>query len=185
MDDFWKYIWKSFPLSAWSAALYLVLSYWASKKLPSTSYKRIAWLAAWADSICILGILVLIGDIFWLSLCWLRWSESYSQNAFSYILLPMARNISMIFVCTLLVSHNWLHEGYISFSRQVKNFISLNILYLVIYFSLAPGREWTHWLYALQNGYACWPYTWFISYPIGRAITSLIWIKMWGSPHVS
>lgn len=185
MDDFWKYIWKSFPISPWSVALYLVLSWWASRKIPSKLYGRIAWLASWADAICVLGVLVLVGDIFWLSLCWFRWNSSYALNSFSYIFLPIARNIAMIVVCILLMSRNWLYEGYISFSIEVISLIGLNIIYLLMYFYLAPGREWTHWLYALQNGYSCWPYTWFISYPIGRAITSMVYIKMWSTEHVS
>ena len=185
MDDFWRYIWNSFPISPWSAALYLVLSWWASKKLPSTSYKRIPRLASWVDSIAVLGMLVLVGDILWLSLCWFRWTPTYYANYFSYILLPLIRNVAMIITCILLMSKNWLHEGYIKFSRKVVYLIILNIAYLFTNFFLAPGKEWTHWLYALQNGYACWPYTWFISYTIGRAITSLIYIKMWSPENAS
>lgn len=185
MDEFWKYIWKSFPISPWSIALYLALSRWASRKLPSDAYRKISWLASWVDAICILGVIVLIGDIFWLSLCWFKWSESYSQTAFSYIFLPILRNIALLNVCILLVSQNWLRAGYIHLSRPVIRLIGLNIVYLLLHFSLSPGKEWTHWLYALQNDYKCWPYTWFISYPIGRAITSLIYIKLWSKQHVN
>jgi len=185
MDEYWNYIWESFPISPWSVALYLVLSFWASKKLPSKTYKQIPRLASWADTICVLGVIVLVGDILWLSLCWLRWNSYYSANYFSYILLPLIRNIAIIPICIMLMSRNWMREGYIKFSRQVQYLIGLNILFLLLNFYLAPGMEWTHWVYALQNGYACWPYTWFISYPIGRAITSLIYIKMWSPENAS
>ena len=185
MDPFWKYIWKSFPISPWSIALYLILSFWASKKLPKNAYRKISWLASWVDSLCVLGVVVLVGDILWLSLCWFKWAPSYSLNSFSNISLPIFRNVAMIAVCLLLVSQNWLNAGFINLSREVIRLMGLNIVYLLLWFSLAPGKEWTHWLYALQNDYACWPYTWFISYPVGRAITSLVYIKMWSPTHVS
>ena len=185
MDEFWKYIWISFPISPWSLVLYLFLSYWASKKLPSNAYYRISWLASWVDSICVLGIIVLIGDIIWLSLCWFRWNITYSMNSFSYIFLPIARNVAMLIVCFLLISQNWIRAGYIKLSREVFLLAGFNVLYLFLWFYLSPGKEWTHWLYAIQNNYACWPYTWFISYPVGRAITSLVYIKMWRAPHAS
>ena len=185
MDEFWKYIWKSFPISPWSVTLYLALSGWASRKLPSNAYQKISWLASWVDSICVLGIIVLIGDIFWLFLCWIKWNSSYAETAFSYIFLPIVRNISIMTICLLLVSQNWLRAGYINLGREVIQLVGLNIAYLFTWFYLSPGKEWTHWLYALQNDYSCWPYTWFLSYPIGRAITSLVYIKMWSTPHAS
>lgn len=185
MNAYWQNIWKSFPISIWSAALYLVLSYWASKKLPSKSYKRIKRLAAWVDAICIIGVVVLIGDMIWIMTSYFRWDNIYYEEPISYIFLPLARNISMIVVCMLLMSRNWLREGYINLNREVIFWAGLNILYIFLCFYLAPGKEWTHWQYALENGYACWPYVWFISYPIGRAITSLLWVKMWSTKHVS
>lgn len=185
MDEFWKYIWKSFPISPWSVALYAVWIWWAHKKLPSTSYKRIAWLGKLADTLCILGILALIGDTLWVSLCWFRWPESYSGIAFPYIFLPIVRNTSMIVVCTLLVSRNWLREGYIQINREVAKLIGINILYMVLRFYLAPGKEWTNWLYAIQNDFACWPYVWFLDYIVCRGLTTLVWLKMWSPKNAS
>lgn len=185
MDAFWKHIWNYFPIQPWSVVIYLLWSWWASKKLPSNSYRKIPWLASWTDTICIVGVVVLIGDIIWIIISYFRWNNIYYVEPISYIFLPLARNISMIVVCIILISRNWVNEGYICLNKEVIFLTGLNILYIFLSFYLAPTKEWTHWLYALQNNYACWPYTWFISYPIGRAITSLLWIKMWSPKHAS
>ena len=185
MDYPWLTFLKGLPISPWSAALYLILTLWASRKLPSTSYRRIAWMASWVDAICLLGMLALFFDSLWVSLCWLRWTESYSLTAFSHIILPLSRNIAMFIVCITLISRNWIREGYINLSREVFLLFGLHISYTILRFCLAPGKEWTNWIYAMENGYACWPYVWFLDYVVLRLITTLLWIKIWSPKNAS
>ena len=173
------------PISPWSAAQYLLMTWWASKKLPKDAYPKIAWLASWVDSICILGVLAVFFDSLWVSLCWLRWTPTYSENVFSHIILPILRNIAFFFICMLMMNHNWLRKGYINLSEEVFLLFGLHISYTILRFYLAPGKEWTNWLHAFENGYACWPYVWFLDYVVLRIILILLWIKLWSPKHVS
>lgn len=180
MNDYWLNIWKSFPISVWSVLLYLSLSWWASRKLPSKSYKRISWLASWADSICILGVVILAFDILWVITYWLKWAPLNPQS-YTLLILNIGRNVSTIIISLLLMSANWWNKGYLHFNGEVSVLIGLNVAYICLWFYFAPGIEWTNWVYALENGYGCWPSSWLIAYPIGKSLFSLLWFRMWDS----
>lgn len=171
--------WYTISPTSWSLLLYAIWAWWASSKLPQDVYVRIPRLAAWVDAAFIAGVVVLVGDILWVIAVWARWGSAY-PGEIGLIANSLLRNFSILIIC-LIMSKDWWKSGVIRWGSDVYLLWGVDLLYLTLWFGLAPGLEWTHWVYALENGYASWPYVWVIGYIIGRAITTLIY---WRTFHV-
>ena len=169
--------WYLISPSPWSIALYAIWAWWASKKIPSDMYIRIHRLAAWVDCVWVAGVVVLVGDILWVIADWIRWIPTHPEDTM-LLVNSQIRNISLLTIC-LIMSRDLWKTKIIQWRADVYALWGVVLLYLALWFGLAPGVEWTHWVYAIENGYACWPTVWGISFIIGRAITTLIFWRTW------
>lgn len=169
--------WYTISPSPWSIILYAIWAWWASKKIPSDIYVRFRRLAAWVDAVWVAGVVVLVGDILWVSAVWIRWIPTYPGEAM-LLVNSQIRNVSLLAI-SLIMSKNFWRTRMVHWGPAVYALWGVNLIYLILWFGLAPGIEWTHWVYALENGYACWPYVWGIGYIVGRAITTLIYWRTW------
>jgi len=169
--------WYTISPTPWSIILYAIWAWWASKKIPPDLYIRFNRLAAWVDAVFVAGVVVLVGDILWVSAVWIKWISLYPDETM-LLVYSQVRNVSLLTI-SLIMSRNFWRTKMIHWGPAVYSLWGLTILYLILWFGLAPGLEWTHWVYALENGYSCWPYVWGIGYIIGRAITTLIYWRTW------
>lgn len=169
--------WYTVSPAPWSILLYAIWAWWASKKIPKDRYIRIHRLAAWVDAIWVAGVIVLVGDILWVLAVWIRWISTY-PNELTLLVNCMIRNTSILTI-SLIMSWNLWKSKLVQWGPAVYLLWGVNLLYLLLWFGLAPSLEWTHWVYALENGYNCWPYVWGIGYIIGRIITTTIFWRTW------
>ena len=169
--------WYTISPSPWSILLYAIWAYWGSKKLPRDTYVHIHRLAAWVDAVWIAGVVVLVGDILWVTAIWIRW-HSFFPHEIGLIANTQIRNLSMLTI-SLIMSWKWWKFKIVHWGKDVYLLWGINLLYFALWIGLAPGIEWTHWVYALENGYPYWPIPWFITFIIGRAITTLIYWRTW------
>ena len=167
--------WYTISPTPWSVVLYAIWAWWGSKKLPRDAYCRLHRLAAWVDALWIAGIVVLVGDILWVIAVWIRWIPIY-PNERILLMYSLIRNLSGLVLC-LLMSRNWWKSKRIRWGSTIYFLWGINLLYLIVWFGFAPGLEWTHWVYALENGYRIWPHVWVIGYIIGRTITTAIYVR--------
>lgn len=169
--------WYTIAPSPWSVIMYAAWAWWASKKIPKDRYIRIHRLASWVDAIWVAGVVVLVGDILWVMAVWIRWLPTH-PNELMLLVNAQIRNISILAI-SLIMSWNLWKTKTVQWGPAVYNLWGINILYLLLWFGLAPGMEWTHWVYALENGYSSWPYVWFIAFIVGRIITTMIYMRTW------
>jgi len=169
--------WYTVSPTPWSIILYAIWACWASKKIPSDLYIRFNRLAAWVDAVWVAGVVVLVGDILWVTAVWIRWIPTYPEDMM-LLVYSQVRNVSLLAI-SLIMSKDFWRTRLIHWGQAVYWLWGVNLLYLLLWFGLAPGLEWTHWVYALENGYSTWPYVWGIGYIVGRAITTLIYWRTW------
>lgn len=169
--------WYTISPSPWSIILYALWAWWGSRRLPRDAYIRFQRLAAWVDALWIAGVVFLVGDVFWIIAVWVRWGSTYPSQII-LLVYSLIRNMSGLALC-LLLSQNWWKSKRVRWNAEVYCLWLLNLLYLVIWFGLAPGLEWTHWVYAIENGYSSWPYVCFIAFVVGRIITTTIFWRTW------
>lgn len=169
--------WYTVSPTPWSIILYTIWAWWASKKIPREKYIRFHRLAAWVDAVWVAGVVVLVGDILWVTAVGIRWLPTY-PGELMLLVNSQVRNISLLAI-SLIMSWNMWKTKMVQWGPTVGALWCLALLYLLLWFGLAPGLEWTHWVYALENGYACWPYAWGIGYIIGRIITTAIFWRTW------
>jgi len=168
--------WYTVSPTPWSIILYAIWAWWASKKIaPGENLRK--RLAAWVDCVWIAGVVVLVGDIMWVSAVWVRWAPIYPDELM-LLVYSQIRNFGLLSVSIIMSWHLW-EAKIVKWGSTIFWLWGLNFLYLLLWFGLAPGLEWTHWVYALENGYTTWPYVWGIGYIIGRAITTLIYWRTW------
>ena len=168
--------WYTVSPTPWSIITYALWAWWASKKIsPEGSLRK--RLAAWVECVWIAGVVVLVGDILWVSAVWIRWVPTYPDELM-LLVYSQIRNFCLLSVSIVMSWHLW-EAKIVQWGSTVGKLWGLNLLYLLLWFGLAPGLEWTHWVYSLENGYSCWPYVWGIGYIIGRAITTLIYWRTW------
>jgi len=168
--------WYTISPTPWSIILYVIWAWWASKKIaPEENLRK--RLAAWVDCVWIAGVVVLVGDILWVSAVWIRWVSLYPDEMM-LLVYSQIRNLCLLSISIVMSWHLWKAK-IVQWGSTVGKLWGLNLLYLLLWFGLAPGLEWTHWVYALENGYSCWPYVWGIGYIIGRIITTLIFWRTW------
>jgi len=169
--------WYTISPTPWSIAMYAIWAWWGSRRLPRDAYIRFHRLAAWVDALWIAGVVVLVGDILWVMAVWIRWGFVY-PNEIMLLIYSLIRNTAGLILC-LLMSRGWWNSGRVRWNMDVFCLWLVDLLYLIMWFGLAPGLEWTHWVYALENGYATWPYVGFIAFIIGRIITTTIYMRTW------
>lgn len=173
--------WYTISPTPWSIIMYALWAWWGSKRLPRDNYIRFHRLAAWVDALWIAGVVVLVGDILWVLAVWIRWTAVYPTDK-TLLINSLVRDISGLVIC-LLMSKEWWSSARLSWNTNVFCLWLIDILYLVLWFGMAPSLEWTHWVYALENGFTTWPFVWIISFIIGRAITTTIYIKTWSNTN--
>ena len=169
--------WYTISPTPWSIILYAIWAWWASKKIPPDLYVRFRMLAAWVDAVWVAGVVVIVGDILWVLAVWARWHSVY-PGELGLITNSLLRNISILVIC-IIMSRKFWRTRLVHWGPEVYALWGVNLIYLALWFGLAPGLEWTHWVYALENGYSTWPYVWGIGYIIGRIITTLIYWRTW------
>lgn len=169
--------WYTVSPTPWSIILYAIWAWWASKKIVphDTTFRR--RMAAWVDCVWVAGVVIIVGDILWVSAVWIRWIPTYPEDMI-LLVFSQLRNISLLSI-SLIMSLSLWKDKTIHWGPAVYWLWGVNLLYLILWFGLAPGLEWTHWVYALENGYSCWPAVWGIGYIIGRIITTLIYWRTW------
>ena len=166
--------WYTISPSPFSIAMYTLWAWWASKKIAPNGMRR---MSAWVDCVWIAGVVVLVGDIQWIIACWIRWVPTYPGDMM-LLVYSLVRNFSLL-AMSLMMSWNMWKNKMVHWGPAICWLWGLNILYLTLWFGLAPGLEWTHWVYALENGYSCWPYACFMAFIVGRIITTLIYWRTW------
>jgi len=169
--------WYTISPSPWSIILYAIWAFYGSKKIPKDAYMRLHGLAAWVDAIWVAGVVVLVGDILWVMATWVRWHSVYTGEL-GLIANSLLRDISILTIC-LIMSWNMWKTKMVHWGPAVYLLWGVNLLFLLLWFGLAPSLEWTHWVYALENGYAYWPHVWGINFIIGRIITTTIFWRTW------
>lgn len=169
--------WYTISPSPWSITMYALWAWWASKKIPKDKYVRFHRLAAWVDAVWVAGVVVLVGDILLIMAVWIRWHSIY-PNELGLIINSLLRNISILTICLIMSWDMWKLK-WARWGSTVYLLWGVNILFLLLWFGLAPGLEWTQWVYALEHGFASWPYAWFVSFVIGRIITTMIYVRTW------
>lgn len=169
--------WYTIAPSPWSIAMYALWAWWGSRRLPRNAYLRFHRIAAWVDALWIAGIVILVGDILWVMAVWIRWGFAYPSEI-TLLIYSLIRNTAGLILC-LLMSKNWWSSGKISWNKDVYWLWLIDLLYLAIWFGFAPSLEWTHWVFALENGYGIWPFVWLISFVVGRIITTTIYMRTW------
>lgn len=169
--------WYTISPTPWSILLYAIWAFWASKKIAPQGRTFRQRLAAWVDAVFVAGVVVLVGDILWVSAVWIRWISTH-PGEMMLLISSQIRNVSLLAI-SLIMSRDLWKAKIIQWGPAVYWLWGVNLLYLILWFGLAPGLEWTHWVYALENGYSSWPYVWGIGYIIGRIITTLIFWRTW------
>lgn len=171
--------WWALSPSPFSITFYLILAtYGTTKILKLKKYRRLKHLVAFTDAILILGFIVLALDILWLVACGLRFGWYYPSSVLQLI-FSVGRNIAGITLCYLLIG-NYFRKCLIRLEKAYWVF-SLNLLFLLVWFVLAPSPAWTDWTYAIRHNYSMNTVlsSFFISHIIGKSIVALIYIKIW------
>ena len=169
--------WYTISPAPWSILMYSIWAWWASGKITDseTSFRR--RMGAWVDCVWVAGIVVLIGDILWVGAVWIRWGPIYPEEI-PLLVYSQIRNVALLGV-SLIMSWEMWKNLWISWGKDVALLWGLDIIYLTFWFGTAPSLEYTHWVYALENGYSAWLYAWGMGYIVGRMITTLIYWRTW------
>lgn len=169
--------WYTVSPAPWSILLYAIWAWWASKRITATGAPLRHRMGAWVQCIWVVGVVVLVGDIQWVIAVWIKWVPTY-PGEMMLLVYSQIRNFAML-AMSLIMSWDLWKNKIVQWGTTVIYLWGLNCLYLLLWFGLAPSLEWTHWVYALENGYECWPYVWGIGYIIGRIITTAIFWRTW------
>ena len=169
--------WYTISPAPWSVIMYALWALWGSKRLPKDAYTRFHRLAAWVDALWVAGVVVLVGDILWVAAVWIRWGAIYHEQIM-LLVYSQIRNVAGLILCFMMSQGLWRSKR-LRWGKDVYLLWGLDLIYLALWFGLAPGLEWTHWVYALENGFKSWPWVWVIGYIIGRIITTGIYVKTW------
>jgi len=173
--------WWTLSPSPWTIAVYTILALYAARKLYRVyghNYKRLKRLAAFTDATFMLGFVVLTLDTFWLACSGLRFGWTYPSSVLQ-LLACLFRNFGIVALCYIFV------KDYLVDRATSKTFylFAVNMVFMVIWFVLAPSPAYTDWTFALRNGYslATVVLSFFISHVLGKTLLSLTYITYFRS----
>lgn len=167
--------------------MYVAWAAWGYRHLVKNGYlegktsKYGPWflkLATFTEVIMAVGLIVLMGDTFWAAACGLRFLSSFPESTQQMTFVLARDGVGVIFF--LMGAAELISEKAFDPLRGWWLWI-LNLAFLVLWFGLAPGPEWTDWTYALRHDYG-WLQAWrafSLSHILGRFITTTIYWRAW------
>ena len=174
---FWAYSPSPFTIAFW-----LVLYFWGLFHLPIQAYsdaKRFPFLLRLFNGLLIVGLPVLLFDTFWAVLQGFSFIYLHPEDMMQ-IASIIVRNMSFLFMCVLFTAPLFSKKVLkISFSTII--FTTMMLIYMVIWFSLAPDMSFTDWTYALRMGYSNQRVleAFSISHIGGKFFQGLVFISLW------
>ena len=111
--------------------------------------KRWSWLIAFINSLWIVGIVVLIQDLFFLVITSFRWVPVYPQYATWSFWLCFPRDLAALALCFLL-SHEFYGKTYSFNMRFWTDFFLLWGITICV-FAVVPNMGFTNWTFAITE----------------------------------
>jgi len=152
-----KQSWFAVSPSPWSLAFYAVMAAIGSQLLLNlgAKYKRAQRLMAFLDALFLLGIIVFIQDTIWLLINTWRWIlPLYSGTAtFSNYYIRFPQNIVGALLLFLLTWGLWKGK-LVNFNKKTVFWFAVIASFTFTVFLLAPGQQFTDWVYAVHFGYS-------------------------------
>jgi hypothetical protein len=130
----------------------------------------------WVDALLCAGYVVLFGDIMWLIATGLKWCPVYPQWTMQ-VVYSLARNIVAVILINS-INPELQRMNIMKWGKEVWILWLVNAYFLLIWFGTADILYETHWVHAYLNG-ANWTYAWFMSFVVGRIITTLVYVRQW------
>ena len=174
---FWAYSPSPFTIAFW-----LVLYFWGLLHLPHEAYadaKRFPKLVRIFNGLLIVGLPVLLFDTFWAVLQGFKFIYLYPEDLMQ-IASIIVRNMCFLFMCVLFTAPLFTKKILrVKFSTMI--FTVIMLIYMVIWFSLAPDMSFTDWTYALRMGYSGKRVVeaFSISHIGGKFFQGLVFISLW------
>ena len=171
------------PLSWWmrspspvTVCMYALFALWGAQRLLKRApYKHLRYVMAFIDALMVLGVIVLIGDLIWVVGILLRFGSQYPGSV-RQLLFCGARDIAGLAFCLLLTEKLWKNHAVI-WTRNTTYGILFNMIFMGVWFTLAPSPVYTDWTYAIIHGQPTHviAFSFFISHVLGRIITAEIY----------
>lgn len=161
--------------------LYLLFSYYGYKKLSNGTLKfSFKWfIKDFTSSIFLLGIPVLIGDTFWVIASLLRFGAAYPDSVLQ-LLLCILRDLAGLVTC-FVFEWDLFKRKVVGINKETIFWIMFNILFITVWFLIAPDPSLTDFTYAIRFDYSLVRIlqSVFISHCAGRYIIFLTYRSMW------
>ena len=121
-----------------------------------------------------LGFVVVLLDAVWVVVCGLRFGPMYPDSV-PQLLACLFRDISIVALCYIFV------KDYLQQRAQFRTLIYFVacIVFMAVWFTLAPSPAYTDWTFALRNGYPVETVvtSFLISHVVGKTLTGLMFLS--------
>jgi len=172
--------WYALSPSPITIIFYGLLSLYGAKKMMkgSNSKSLFTWIKTANDSLIFLGIIVLIGDVFWCVACYLRFASTFTGGL--QLIVCIIRDLAGLTLCVIW-SKPLFKSQIVKFDFLTFIGFTLLIVFLTVWFVEAGDPSWTDWTYAIRNNYSLQRIltSVFISHGIGKSITALLYVSSW------
>ncbi|MHA1829067.1 MAG: hypothetical protein ACTSX6_10530 [Candidatus Heimdallarchaeaceae archaeon] len=101
---------------------------------------------SWRDSVWLVGFVVLSGDLIWVAASGLRFGWFYPDSV-PQLILCAARDFAGMLFCLIML------KTPIKFNDLTVLGYITNIVFMLIWFLLAPSPAYTDWTYAIKHNY--------------------------------
>lgn len=169
--------WWAFSPSPMTLTFWVLASLYGWYKLRNREYRRYSQLLRFTDAALILGVVVLFGDLIWVLICILKFGPQYPGEVYQ-LSLCILRDLMGVIFC-LFFSMELIMEKKIDLMGSIPLW-GLNILFMVVWFVIAPDPSLTDWTYAWRYGYP-WERvleSFLISHVVGKSLSFWIYWRL-------
>lgn len=172
--------WYALSPSPFTVVYWIVLASWAAIfRLNVQTYKRFQMFARFTDALFIVGLVVVSNDIIWVFACLFKWGALYPASV-PQLGFCVARNVAAVMFCYLLTFHLF-KKRVVGFTKATWLLYGVNVLFMSVWFWLAPTPAFTDWTYAIRHDYSLNVVagSFLISHIGGKTLTGLIYLSLW------
>lgn len=174
--------WWAFSPSPFSLIFYAILiAYATAKMLKRNTYRRTGiWkvIVAFTDGFFALAFLVLLTDLLWIVGSGLRFGGMYPESVLQLVLCAF-RNIFGLIGVNYITS-KFFDYGLLNVTKWTTILFYVNVLYLVLWFTLSPSPAYTDWTFAIKYDYPLQiiVQSFLTSHIVGRVILALMFYSL-------
>jgi hypothetical protein len=155
-----------------------IMGFYGSTHLKDIQFRRFSQFFRWLNALFIAGIIVIIQDIFFLSITTIRWVPIYPQFATLDFWLCFPRDLSALALLFLME-----FRFYGIFTLNMKTWLSFGVLwiYTSAIFFFTPTMGITNWTYAITEGMADSTVllAFMLNFAVGKPFLFWIYTTLW------